>query len=92
MYLFTFQEGEFNWPKQTQGLIMSSFFWGYMVSQIPAGWLADRVGGRRVYGGFMLLMSLATILHPIGARMHYKVVVALRFFSGLGAVSICTVV
>src|SRR5436309_3512739 len=30
------------------GLILSSFFWGYIGPQMLGGWLADRFGGKRV--------------------------------------------
>ena len=32
----------------TTGLILSSFFWGYIGPQMLGGWLADRFGGKRV--------------------------------------------
>ena len=37
------EEGEFNWDKPTQGLILSSFFWGYLLTQIPSGWISNKV-------------------------------------------------
>ncbi|XP_047503568.1 putative inorganic phosphate cotransporter [Pieris napi] len=38
----------YDWDKKTQGLILSSFFWGYMVMQIPAGLLSKKFGGKLV--------------------------------------------
>jgi MFS transporter, ACS family, D-galactonate transporter len=32
----------------TMGWLLSSFFWGYAVVQLPGGWLVDRFGARRV--------------------------------------------
>ena len=32
-----------------RGLLNSVFFWSYALLQIPAGWLVDRYGVRRVY-------------------------------------------
>ena len=29
-------------------MLASSYFWGYTLMQIPAGWLGDRWGGRRI--------------------------------------------
>lgn len=43
------------------GLLLSAFFWTYAVSQIGAGWLADRVEVRWVYAGGFLLWSSATL-------------------------------
>ncbi|VVD05425.1 unnamed protein product [Leptidea sinapis] len=36
----------FKWSLSVQSLILSSFFWGYVVLQIPAGALARRIGGK----------------------------------------------
>ncbi|XP_032517403.2 putative inorganic phosphate cotransporter [Danaus plexippus] len=45
----------YKWDKKTQGIILSSFFWGYTVMQIPAGILSKRYGGKSI-----LLISLLT--------------------------------
>ncbi|GKV47594.1 hypothetical protein SLEP1_g54482, partial [Rubroshorea leprosula] len=36
---------EFSWSPTTLGLIQSSFFWGYLLTQIASGIWADTVGG-----------------------------------------------
>ncbi|CAI0542662.1 unnamed protein product [Linum tenue] len=43
---------QFGWSSSTAGLVQSSFFWGYALSQLPGGWLAKRFGGRSVYMKF----------------------------------------
>ena len=48
--IFPYQDGEFDWDKETQGIILGAFFWGYLLTQIPGGWLAERVGGKGVFG------------------------------------------
>ncbi|KAJ6863449.1 hypothetical protein NC652_040103 [Populus alba x Populus x berolinensis] len=37
---------QFGWNASTAGLVQSSFFWGYALSQLPGGWLAKIFGGR----------------------------------------------
>ena len=37
---------EFGWSAQTNGLVLSSFFIGYILTQILGGRLADRFGGK----------------------------------------------
>ena len=32
----------YNWDRSEQGLILGSFFYGYIVTQIPGGWLAGK--------------------------------------------------
>jgi len=53
--------------------------------QIPAGWLADRFGGRWLYGGGILLSSVISLLTPPVARLHIGGILLLRVLSGLGA-------
>jgi ACS family D-galactonate transporter-like MFS transporter len=43
--------GEFNLTPEQQGLIFSSFFWTYLMMQIPSGLLADRFQPRIVIAG-----------------------------------------
>ncbi len=58
---------EFGWDRATQGLIMSSFFAGYLLTQIAGGWLADRFGGKAVLGMGVLFWSAFTIITPPAA-------------------------
>ncbi|THU59164.1 hypothetical protein C4D60_Mb03t22110 [Musa balbisiana] len=58
---------QFGWNSSTAGLVQSSFFWGYALSQLPGGWLAKLFGGRRVLEVGVLAWSLATILVPFVA-------------------------
>ena len=39
---------QFGWNSSVAGLVQSSFFWGYALSQLPGGWLAKIFGGRSV--------------------------------------------
>jgi ACS family sodium-dependent inorganic phosphate cotransporter len=39
---------EFGWSSTVAGLVQSSFFWGYLLSQIPGGYAASLLGGRKV--------------------------------------------
>ena len=38
---------QFNLSTSQTGLIMSLFFLGYSLMQIPSGWLADKIGYKR---------------------------------------------
>src|SRR6185437_6298050 len=44
------------------GYIFSAFSWAYVLSQLPAGWLLDRFGARRVYAASIFLWSVFTLL------------------------------
>lgn len=58
---------EFELGPELQGVILGSFFWTYLLFQIPGGWLLDRFGPRAIVGGagvvwgaFQLLGGFAT--------------------------------
>jgi hypothetical protein len=38
----------YGWSEATKGLVLSSFFWGYVPGQVPGGLAAQRFGGARV--------------------------------------------
>ena len=49
-----------------RGLILSSFFWGYLWFQLPGGLLADRFGGKRVLGTGVALGLRSFALSVLG--------------------------
>jgi len=53
------------------------------VLQIPAGLLADRYGGKRMFGGCILISSVISLLTPVAARAHFGVILLLRVLLGL---------
>lgn len=53
---------EFHISPIEMGVVMSAFFWTYMLFQIPAGWFADRVGQRLSLGLAVTWWSIATAL------------------------------
>ncbi|KAG4959754.1 hypothetical protein JHK87_036387 [Glycine soja] len=55
---------QFGWNSSTAGLVQSSFFWGYALSQLPGGWLAKIFGGGAVLEVGVLIWSVATALVP----------------------------
>lgn len=63
-------------------LILGSFFWGYICTEIPGGRLAEIIGTRRVFGYSMLISSLITLLTPLSATFGYAMVAALRIVLG----------
>ncbi len=66
------------------GLVLSSFFWGYIGPQMLGGWLADRGGGKRVLTIGVLLWTLGTLLTPAAAGVSFGALMAMRAVLGLG--------
>ncbi|CAN6459511.1 unnamed protein product [Victoria cruziana] len=55
---------QFGWNSSTAGLVQSSFFWGYTLSQLPGGWLAKIFGGRKILEIGVFAWSMATAIVP----------------------------
>ncbi|KAB5540901.1 hypothetical protein DKX38_013875 [Salix brachista] len=75
---------ENNWNPATVGLIQSSFFWGYLLTQIAGGIWADKVGGKKVLGFGVIWWSVATILTPVAAKVGLPFLLVVRAFMGIG--------
>jgi MFS transporter, ACS family, solute carrier family 17 (sodium-dependent inorganic phosphate cotransporter), other len=75
---------QFGWSQATKGFVLSSFFIGYMLFMIVGGWLATRVGGRRVLGLSVLAWSLFTLVTPYAALTSLPVLIAARIGMGIG--------
>ncbi|XP_043463553.1 sialin [Leptopilina heterotoma] len=77
-------DGPFVWSRPLQGLIKSSYFWGYMVSLIPAGRMSELLSAKWVMNVSVLLNVVASVLSPVAAQMHYSFFIAMRFIQGIG--------
>ena len=65
---------------------MSSFFYGYLFTQIPGGWLSMRYGGKIVLGLGVLGTCILTLLTPLAARGSIYWLIVVRVFEGVGEV------
>ncbi|KAK9296824.1 hypothetical protein QLX08_009237 [Tetragonisca angustula] len=78
---------KYPWNEYQVNLVLGSFFWGYVCTELPGGRLAEIVGPKRVFGYSMLVSSAITFLTPLSATYGYVAVVVLRALIGfmLGA-------
>ncbi|GJQ83645.1 hypothetical protein Trydic_g14355 [Trypoxylus dichotomus] len=56
---------KFHWDKHAQNQLLGSFFWGYILTELPGGRMAEIVGARKIFGGGMLGASILTLLTPV---------------------------
>nr|XP_023693979.1 vesicular glutamate transporter 2.2-like [Paramormyrops kingsleyae] len=77
------EKAKFNWDPETVGMIHGSFFWGYIVTQIPGGYISSRLAANRVFGAAIFLTSTLNMLIPSAARVHYGCVMFVRILQGL---------
>ena len=75
--------GEFSWSDQQQALILGSFFYGYIVLQVPAGILADTVGSKWIFGGSLFITAILSLLGPVAARAGFVPFLITRILQGL---------
>jgi len=73
-YLFSFQ-----------GLILSSFYWGYVITHLPGGILAEKFGGKYTLGLGILSTAIFTLVTPIVVNWGEATgLIVLRILMGLG--------
>ncbi|RZF32931.1 hypothetical protein LSTR_LSTR014108 [Laodelphax striatellus] len=78
------KDGQFVWDTTQQGFLLSSFFYGYVITQIPFGILSKKYGAKYFLGVGMLINSVFGLLVPLSANMGFIWLVAVRFIQGLG--------
>lgn len=57
--------GEFEWDEELQGLILSAFYWGYVITHLPGGMLAEKFGGKYTLSLGILSTAVFTLLTPL---------------------------
>ncbi|GHH99296.1 MFS transporter [Neobacillus kokaensis] len=73
---------EFQLDATSTGLILSIFFLGYAIMQIPGGWLADKFGARIVI--LISVFSFSIFTGLTGVAWSFAILVIIRFIFGIG--------
>ncbi|XP_075378600.1 sodium-dependent phosphate transport protein 3-like isoform X1 [Mycteria americana] len=73
----------YNWSPETQGIILSSFFYGYSLTQALGGYCSGLFGGKPVLGSGLLLSSVLTLLVPRAAELGVNFLIGLQVLMGL---------
>jgi len=64
------------------GILLSAFFWTYVVLQVPVGWLVDRFSANLVLAAGFFAWSAATIF--TGLARGFTTLLAMRLLLGVG--------
>ena len=75
---------QFGWSEIQVGIILGSFYFGYMITMILGGYLADKYGGKKVLGYGLLIWSIFTIITPFFAYSGLWWLILIRVLMGLG--------
>ncbi|HTO67899.1 MAG TPA: MFS transporter [Bradyrhizobium sp.] len=72
---------DFNLQASDLGIIISAFFLGYAIMQVPGGWLADRIGSKIVIIVTIALWSVFTVMTSFAWSL--LSLIAIRFIFGI---------
>uniref|UniRef100_A0A670ICE3 Sialin n=1 Tax=Podarcis muralis TaxID=64176 RepID=A0A670ICE3_PODMU len=75
---------KYPWDANTQGWILGSFFYGYIITQVPGGYLARQFGGKKLLGFGILGTAIFTLFTPLAADLGVGYLIAVRALEGLG--------
>ncbi|KAH8336844.1 putative inorganic phosphate cotransporter [Drosophila kikkawai] len=74
---YTFSEGQ-------RSAMLSSFFWGYVVTQVPGGYIAQRYGAKILLMWGLGIAAIITMLSPLSLKLGgWLALCAMRFVMGL---------
>ncbi|UHA71758.1 MFS transporter [Paenibacillus sp. 481] len=73
---------DLNLSSSSTGILLSSFFAGYALMQMPGGWLADRFGPRKVLITAVIVWSIFTGLTAVAWSLTSMMII--RFLFGIG--------
>jgi len=74
---------EFHWSPETIGYVDASFFWGYIITQLPGGFLASRFPANRLFGTAIFISSCLNLLIPAATDLSPVAVIVVRVIQGL---------
>jgi ACS family sodium-dependent inorganic phosphate cotransporter len=78
------EDGPFTWSEPLQGAILSCYFWGYFVSQLPGARVAELFSAKYVMLFSVAINVICTLLTPIAAELHYGAMILMRIGEGIG--------
>lgn len=79
---------QYDWGNSGKGILNGGFFWGSFAGTIPAGFLAERYGGKTLTTIGLFISALFTALTPIMCDMSFWAFFANRVIIGLAGVSL----
>ncbi|EDW77776.1 uncharacterized protein Dwil_GK24669 [Drosophila willistoni] len=78
------EDGPFNWSEPLQGTLLSCYFWGYLVSQIPLAHVAENFSAKWVMLFSVAINVVCTLLTPVFTKLHYGGLILMRVLEGVG--------
>ncbi|XP_008180303.1 sialin [Acyrthosiphon pisum] len=74
----------FNWTQHAKSLILSAFFWGYLIMNLPAAMIGRRYNNQMLLAmSMMLTVALSLATPSLVVAFNWPVLVLIRFLQGL---------
>ncbi|KAM6184926.1 sodium-dependent phosphate transport protein 4 [Rhynchocyon petersi] len=73
----------YNWSPQIQGIIFGSSNYGMLLTTVPSGYLAGRVGTKQVVGAALFGSSLFILCTPLAAELGLTFLIVTRIAQGI---------
>ncbi|CAH8473098.1 unnamed protein product [Schistosoma bovis] len=74
---------DFYWTAGQRGFVDSSFFYGYLITQIPGGVIAAKFPANRLFGIAVGGSAFLNLLLPAACKIHFGLVMTIRMLQGL---------
>lgn len=67
--------------------MLAGFFFGYAIGQLPGGLLAERFGGKLVFGLGTFITAVLTVISPFSVWLKEDLFFVVRILEGIAEVS-----
>lgn len=81
------QGSNLDWSESIQGVALGAFYWGFILTHVLGGQLANIFSARIICASSILTASLLTLILPVAANFSVYAVIMLRMITGLCLVS-----
>ena len=82
-YLLHFFFSGFDWSNEEQSDVLGAFYYGYLLTQIPGGIIATKLGGKFIFGLGVLSTGIFTLITPPAAHLGVYWLIVIRAVEGV---------
>lgn len=76
---------EFDWDSRITSMIMGSFYWMYVLSQVVGGVATQHFGTKAVFGWSQLATAIGSLCIPFAASTHWLLLIFVRSVQGFAS-------
>nr|XP_042910952.1 sialin-like [Parasteatoda tepidariorum] len=74
--------GPYNWPQDMQNLVLNSFYYFFLIMQIPGGRFSEMFGGKWVFVIGLMISLVFTLLVPFAVYNSFHLLLLVRMLTG----------